>query len=656
MRRSGLPVLTYHAIDAGGGVIATDPSWFAETLDALARGGLPRRSTWTTGSRGAAPTSTAGSPWPSTTACGRSSRSPTSSRATGVPATVFLVTDRDGPRQRLAGPARGRPQRAAARRGRSSSALAAPGFRFAAHGADPRPARPLLRRGRSTASCAAPATAIEQRLGRPCPLLAYPYGARSPRVRRRGRAALRGGLRHAARPRRRDAGPLHDLSRIDAYYLRSRRALDAPGLRPLARLARGVRRALAASVAGARPSLDRRACPRSAIGDRSVTDDSKPSAVATDAWSVRPAAASLDAAAGRVRACGCAPGLPGRRRPARPPAGIGPLPRPRTPSGEGRAAARGRGPTDLAGLAAAYYAMTDDVLDHRRGRFLRHIAGAERGARRWRAAAARGADPGGRLRDRAACSSPRRGPGRRSMGVDIAARWLVVARRRLADHGLSVAAGRGRGRAAPLARRASSTRSSPTACSSTSTTPRPRSASGSGCSGRGAGSWSGRRTGSRSRPTRTSGLWGLGWLPAGWVPGYLRLRGRTTGRRGRSRPVEARRLAPRRGLDEVEVGVPAIPAALGADAARARAARDPRLRGARTVRPAPACSAPSARSGSFGPTRRRGAPHDARRRAVRRADGTAAPVADRHAGRDPAGRAALGCWRPSCSPAGSGSW
>ena len=33
--------------------------------------------------------------------------------------------------------------------------------------------------------------------------------------------------------------------------------------------------------------------------------------------------------------------------------------------------------TDLRGLAEAYYAMTDDVLDARRGRFLRHIAGAE---------------------------------------------------------------------------------------------------------------------------------------------------------------------------------------------------------------------------------------------------------------------------------------
>jgi hypothetical protein len=32
--------------------------------------------------------------------------------------------------------------------------------------------------------------------------------------------------------------------------------------------------------------------------------------------------------------------------------------------------------TDLARLAAVYYAMTDDVVDHRKDRFLAHIAGA----------------------------------------------------------------------------------------------------------------------------------------------------------------------------------------------------------------------------------------------------------------------------------------
>src|SRR5262249_40823329 len=32
----GLPILTYHSLDRSGSVLSTDPSWFAETLAALA--------------------------------------------------------------------------------------------------------------------------------------------------------------------------------------------------------------------------------------------------------------------------------------------------------------------------------------------------------------------------------------------------------------------------------------------------------------------------------------------------------------------------------------------------------------------------------------------------------------------------------------------
>lgn len=94
--------------------------------------------------------------------------------------------------------------------------------------------------------------------------------------------------------------------------------------------------------------------------------------------------------------------------------------------------------TNLAGIAEAYYAMTADVADHRRARFLRHIAGAEA---RGEALASRlprhgrilevGCGTGGLLV--AAARS-----GRSITGVDIASRWLVVARRRLADRGVSV--------------------------------------------------------------------------------------------------------------------------------------------------------------------------------------------------------------------------
>ena len=95
--------------------------------------------------------------------------------------------------------------------------------------------------------------------------------------------------------------------------------------------------------------------------------------------------------------------------------------------------------------------MTDDVLDPRRDRFLRHIAGAEargealvdrlpRGGRILEV----GCGSGGLLA--AAARS-----GRSMVGVDIASRWLVVARRRLADRGLTVRARGGRGRTTPLA-------------------------------------------------------------------------------------------------------------------------------------------------------------------------------------------------------------
>ena len=93
--------------------------------------------------------------------------------------------------------------------------------------------------------------------------------------------------------------------------------------------------------------------------------------------------------------------------------------------------------TDLMGLASAYYAMTDDVLDRRRDRFLRHIAGAE----------ARGDALAARLEGRGRVLEVGCGTGgfvsaavRQEFeveAVDVASRWLVVARRRLADRSIA---------------------------------------------------------------------------------------------------------------------------------------------------------------------------------------------------------------------------
>jgi SAM-dependent methyltransferase len=94
--------------------------------------------------------------------------------------------------------------------------------------------------------------------------------------------------------------------------------------------------------------------------------------------------------------------------------------------------------TDVLGLARAYYAMTDDVDDRRRARFLGHIAGAER---RGEALAAL-LPPGGRVLE-VGCGTggflvAAASAGLEAVGSDIATRWLVVARRRLADRGLRV--------------------------------------------------------------------------------------------------------------------------------------------------------------------------------------------------------------------------
>jgi SAM-dependent methyltransferase len=88
---------------------------------------------------------------------------------------------------------------------------------------------------------------------------------------------------------------------------------------------------------------------------------------------------------------------------------------------------------DLQGLAEAYYAMTPDVDASRRSRYLAHILGAE----------ARGAALAALLPTRGRILEIGCGTGgllaaarRRGLaigGVDIAARWLVVARKRLVE-------------------------------------------------------------------------------------------------------------------------------------------------------------------------------------------------------------------------------
>jgi peptidoglycan/xylan/chitin deacetylase (PgdA/CDA1 family) len=223
MSRDGLLVLTYHAIDHRGGPIATDPAWFAATLAALTDAGFQTvdLDDWIAQGRpvierGFALTFDDG-------LCSVLRAAEVVARH-GFRATAFLVTDRMGADNAWPGQPRG-----VARRRliswRDLADLRAAGFRFGAH----TKTHPWLDRCDEATlddELRGSRNEIEQRLGEPCRLLAYPYGAAKARVRaaaaRHFEAAFSTRLDQARRSEDR-----YFLSRIDAYYLKSPRALDA---------------------------------------------------------------------------------------------------------------------------------------------------------------------------------------------------------------------------------------------------------------------------------------------------------------------------------------------------------------------------------------------------------------------------------------------
>ena len=218
----GLPILTYHAIDATGSVVSTERAHFAATLDALAEAGFHAvdLAEWIAQGR-----PDVGRGFALAFDDGLRSILDVADLLAQrrLTATVFLVTDRmggdnDWPDQPKAIP------RAPLLAWSDLGALAAAGFQFAAHSrthcrldlCDDQALESELRGSRD---------AIEQRLGRPCRLLAYPYGLAPARVRR---LAMRHfdaafGTRLDVATATQDA--LH-IARIEAYYLRSRRVLD----------------------------------------------------------------------------------------------------------------------------------------------------------------------------------------------------------------------------------------------------------------------------------------------------------------------------------------------------------------------------------------------------------------------------------------------
>lgn len=254
--RAGLPVLTYHALDARRAVTATDPSWFADTLAALAGAGYRGvcLDDWVARGRPDEPRGFALAFDDGLRSVLRVADVVARFR---VPATVFLVTGRVGADNAWPGQPRGVPVDPLLSWSDVRD-LAAAGFRFAAHGAT-HARLDRLNDARLAGELASSRATIEDRLGRPCRLLAYPYGVSTPRVRRAAArefaAAFGTRLDYAGA----DQDPF-DLARVDAFYLGSRRVRDAliqdraRGWLRRRRALRAVRRHVSALVAPGGPS------------------------------------------------------------------------------------------------------------------------------------------------------------------------------------------------------------------------------------------------------------------------------------------------------------------------------------------------------------------------------------------------------------------
>ncbi len=215
---------------------------------------------------------------------------------------------------------------------------------------------------------------------------------------------------------------------------------------------------------------------------------------------------------------------------------------------------------DLAGLAEAYYAMTPDVDPARRRLYLAHIRGAEARGSALAALLPRqgrivevGCGTGGLI-------AAARKLGLAIEGVDIASRWLVVARRRLDDLGLD----------APLI--AASAGSLPYADASVDAIVADSLLEHLDDPSRAVREWArvlrpGGTVLAWSPNRRSLGgdphvrLWGLGLLPRAWMPAYVRLRRGGAWPPRCLAPGEVARMAEAAGFEGVEVEAPAIPPA-----------------------------------------------------------------------------------------------
>lgn len=224
-RLNSLAILTYHSLDTSGSVVSVTPQAFADQMSAIAdagfRGVSLREAIDHRAARGQWPERSVALTFDDGFANFHDAALPVLTRH-GFTATVFVISGHVGSRNDWDDPPPGLgvhemlswPQIAE---------MSAAGIEIGAHTRNHKDLRQL-----STAEAqeeiGGSRVEIEDRLGQPVESFAYPFGYVSPTsleiVQREFRAACTTVLRRAS------AEPLHELPRVDMYYLRAARQLS----------------------------------------------------------------------------------------------------------------------------------------------------------------------------------------------------------------------------------------------------------------------------------------------------------------------------------------------------------------------------------------------------------------------------------------------
>ncbi|MGE0126733.1 MAG: polysaccharide deacetylase family protein [Blastocatellales bacterium] len=222
---NSLAVLTYHSLDTSGSVVSVAPQAFADQMSALAEAGFRgvslREALSHREARGAWPERSVALTFDDGFANFYDEAAPALAQH-GFAATVFVISGYVGKRNDWEPPPAGLGLREMLS-WRQISEMSAAGIEIGAHTRNHKDLRQL-----STAEAqeeiGGSRAEIEDCLGQPVESFAYPFGHVSPAsleiVRREFRAACTTELRRAS------AEALHELPRVDMYYLRTPRQLS----------------------------------------------------------------------------------------------------------------------------------------------------------------------------------------------------------------------------------------------------------------------------------------------------------------------------------------------------------------------------------------------------------------------------------------------